>query len=225
MTIFRIIPPGDIELSDLGPLQPVPGSLLASGETGTIVNIGSTTFTDENASFLVGMVGNYLTIFNSTVPENNGRFLITNYINAQNIQIANADASYDFINHDHLSWAVGTYTRKRRILMVSGAEYVRQKIACRLKFFLGEWFLDLREGVPYYRDVFVQNPDLNLIRSIFRAVILSVQDVQGVTALTLAYDPRLRTLGVAFTALLATGETLVVRQPDKAFIISVQRAA
>lgn len=109
--------------------------------------------------------------------------------------------------------------------MVTGAEYVRQKISARLKFFLGEWFLDLREGVPYFRDVFVKNPDVDLIRSIFRDVLSSVSDVAAVNQLALTYDDATRELAVEFHVTLVDGSEILVRQPDLPFIIRVQRTA
>lgn len=114
-------------------------------------------------------------------------------------------------------------TGKRQLRLVGGVRYVRQKIASRLKFFLGEWFLDQRQGVPYYRDVFVQNPDLDLIRSVFRAVIVSVQEVTDVLNLEVAYSQSTRELAVSFEARLVAGGVLLVRQPDEPFIIRVQR--
>lgn len=116
-------------------------------------------------------------------------------------------------------------TGKRRVVMFSGVDYVRQKIATRLKFFLGEWFLDQREGVPWFRDVLVQNPDLNIIRSVFRAVILSVQEVATVERIDLVWDKPFRTVAVDFRARLVDGGVVLVRQPDPPFIIQVQRAA
>ena len=57
-------------------------------------------------------------------------------------------------------------------VLARGVGYVRQKLSVRFKFFLGEWFLDLREGVPYYRDVFTWNPNLPVIRALFRRVAI-----------------------------------------------------
>lgn len=114
---------------------------------------------------------------------------------------------------------------KLRPRMVTGAEYTKIKIAQRLKFFLGEWFRDKRQGVPYFRDVFVKNPDVDLIRSIFRKVILSVQEVAEVTRVVTNYDRANRILAVEFEARLVEGGVLVIRQPDPAFIIDLAKAA
>jgi hypothetical protein len=112
---------------------------------------------------------------------------------------------------------------KRSVILVSGAEYVKQKIASRLRFFLGEWFLDQRLGIPYFRDVLGPNPQIEVVRSIFRQVILSVQEVAAINRLDLDYNKDERTVAVAFECALVEGGVLDVRQPDPLFIIQVQR--
>jgi hypothetical protein len=109
------------------------------------------------------------------------------------------------------------YTDETRV------RYIRQKIASRFKFFLREWFLDQREGVPYYRDVFVKNPNLDLVRSLFRRVLLKTTGVKSVTRFVLNYDPAARTLSFAFSALVDGGE-VAVRPEDADFIVSVAAA-
>ncbi len=116
-------------------------------------------------------------------------------------------------------------TAKRSPILISGAQYARQKIMVRLKFFEKEWFIDQRQGVPYYSEVYRVNPNLDRIRTIYRKVILSVQEVETVDKLTLAFDRKLRTLGIEFDASLVAGGVLSVRQPDPPFIITLPRAA
>jgi|GEM_PF-1456259 len=113
----------------------------------------------------------------------------------------------------------------RRLVTSVGVAYVRQKIASRLKFFLGEWFRDLRLGVPYYRNILVKNADLDVARTLLRRTILSVQEVASITRLVLANDARARTLAVEFEARLVEGGVLIVHQPDPAFVIPYMRAA
>ncbi len=98
--------------------------------------------------------------------------------------------------------------------------YVRQKLASRFKFFLGEWHLDQREGIPYYRDVFVRNPNIPLIRSLFLRVLKKTTGVISVTAFSLYYDPAQRTLTFDFEATVDGGE-IKVRPEDADFLVSV----
>jgi hypothetical protein len=67
---------------------------------------------------------------------------------------------------------------------ISGVEYTIQKIEKHLKLFLGEWFLDLRKGVPYYRDILLKNPDLEVVRSVMRSKILEVEGIISVPVCT-----------------------------------------
>jgi hypothetical protein len=109
---------------------------------------------------------------------------------------------------------------------MSGLQYARQKIAARFKFFLAEWFLDRREGVPYFRDVFVKNPDLRVIRSVFRQVLLSITTelgtplVKSIPTFELVFTPATRSLAFAFQAVLDSGELLSVLPSDQLFIIN-----
>ena len=74
---------------------------------------------------------------------------------------------------------------------------VAQHIAIRLRTFFGEWFLDVREGVPYFELVLVKNPDLGRITSIFRSVILATPGVASIARLQLAHDAATRILSVS----------------------------
>ena len=116
-------------------------------------------------------------------------------------------------------------TGKVSFVLIKGAPAVRQKIASRLKFFLGEWFLDTRLGMPYYRDVYGQGVSLDVIRSLIRACILSVPEVAAITKLTLTHDVEARAVAIEFNAQLVEGGVLAVAQPDLPFILSLQRAA
>ncbi len=116
-------------------------------------------------------------------------------------------------------------TGKRRVKMVTGAQYARQKIAARLRFFEREWFVDQRQGVPYYTEVYVMNPNLDRIRTMYKKIILSVQEVVSVDKIKLTFDPKARALAVEFDASLVEGGVLAVRQPDPPFIITLPRAA
>lgn len=97
-------------------------------------------------------------------------------------------------------------------------QYIRQKIAARFKFFLAEWFLDEREGVPYYREVFVKNPNIPLIRSLFLKVLRETPGVLSVPTFSVRFDPAARTLTFDFQAIVDGGE-LVVSPEDDDFII------
>ena len=82
------------------------------------------------------------------------------------------------------------------IQLVDGVEAVRQELQIRFRFFLGEWFLDPDEGVPYIRDVLVKNPSEGRVRALLTEVATSTPGVTEVTNLELDLDIGTRTLTV-----------------------------
>src|SRR5688572_17356184 len=90
-------------------------------------------------------------------------------------------------------------------VVASGPEYIRQSIAARFKFFLGEWFRDQREGVPYYRDVFKKNPDLDVVRAIFRRILEETPGVIEVTRFDIVFNHAERSLAFNFEARVTDG--------------------
>lgn len=106
------------------------------------------------------------------------------------------------------------------LAFVDGPQLVRQRLMSRFRFFLGEWFLDQRLGVPYFRDVLVKNPDLGVIRSLFRRLILTTPGVLSLTSFELLYDDSARTLSFDFSARV-TGGNVVVTPDDLDFILDV----
>jgi hypothetical protein len=92
--------------------------------------------------------------------------------------------------------------------LVEGAAAVAQSLRIRLRFFLGEWFLNTLEGVPYFRDVLIKNPSIRLLTTLFRNVIRDTPGVDSVRAFELVWDHVDRKLDIKFEALLTGGEVL-----------------
>jgi len=95
-----------------------------------------------------------------------------------------------------------------QLSIVDGDDAIVQHLLIRLRMFKGEWFLDTRVGVPYYDSILIKNPDLVVIRSIFRNAILSTPGIANLDALTTAFDAASRKLTVEFTAIKEDGGTL-----------------
>lgn len=88
-----------------------------------------------------------------------------------------------------------------RLTVVSGATEKAQKIQNRFRLFVGEWFLDTRLGVPWFSVVFVKNPDLELIKRLFRRVILSVPGIADVEEISVVWDREARALSYEYRAI------------------------
>lgn len=96
------------------------------------------------------------------------------------------------------------------LMIIDNAERVAQQILITLRFWLGEWFLDTTQGVPYLEYILVKNPNENHIRQILTEAILSVEGVEAVNDMELDFDVRSRKLAVTYTATTEYG--LVTRR-------------
>lgn len=81
-------------------------------------------------------------------------------------------------------------------VMVEGADEVAQRVSVALKTHRGEWLFDTGLGLPYRESIMVKNPNIERIQGLARALIVSIDDVTGITKLPLLYNAAERTLRV-----------------------------
>jgi hypothetical protein len=87
------------------------------------------------------------------------------------------------------------------------SEAVRINIAARIRVILGEWFMDMTIGVPYF-----QNPnlpaqqnitdkpvDLSFAEATLKAIILQTEDVIELISFNMVYNPQTRQLSITGT--------------------------
>lgn len=104
------------------------------------------------------------------------------------------------------------------VLVQDQATAIAIKLRNRFLFVKGEYWLDTRIGVPYRELIWVKNPDLLLIKSLFRQVILSVPGVASVPLLDIAFDRAARILTFNFSAVTDDGAT-ITGGSDTPFIV------
>lgn len=96
------------------------------------------------------------------------------------------------------------------VLLIDNAERVAQQILITLRFWLGEWFLDVQDGIPYLDYVLVKSPNLLHIRQIFTEAMEKVDGVKRVEEMNLAFDVKNRSLRVDYEA--STDYGLITRR-------------
>lgn len=90
---------------------------------------------------------------------------------------------------------------------VSGIPGVIQAVRIRMLFVLGEWFLNLDIGIPYWDKILGDDYNEDRVRSIFTAAILDAPGVVAITTLQLQRNPD-RTLDVTWSATCLFGDTV-----------------
>ncbi len=80
--------------------------------------------------------------------------------------------------------------------LVDGIDETAQRLKTKYRFFLGEWFLDQRLGVPLIRDVFVKNPNIRAVTAMLRQVAQQDPGVETVEEFLVDYDTTTRMLSV-----------------------------
>ena len=84
------------------------------------------------------------------------------------------------------------------LTLVSDLDMVVQRLRIALLTFLGEWFLDIRQGVPYIQQMFEKGVSPGTIEGIIRQQILLVEGVRRITSLTLDFSNVTRELTITF---------------------------
>jgi hypothetical protein len=95
------------------------------------------------------------------------------------------------------------------VFLEKGLRATAQRLKIRLLFFLGEWYLDQRQGVPYWESVLVKNPNIDSIKAMFRRVIVNTPGIAGVDEISISFDRQNREAFLSFEAVTDDGQTLV----------------
>lgn len=89
------------------------------------------------------------------------------------------------------------------------AEETSQRLRNKYQLFLGEWFLDTREGVPYYREVLGKKPiNMPAVTAMLRKIATDDPAVESILEFTAEFDGPTRKLTVTIMVQLITGDVL-----------------
>ena len=95
----------------------------------------------------------------------------------------------------------------QEVVLTELLDEARQRLKVSLNFFRGEWGLNLDAGLPWFQDILVRSPSLDLIRAILTAAIVQVDGIASVESISLDFDRRNRHLTVDFDARTEDGAT------------------
>jgi hypothetical protein len=96
---------------------------------------------------------------------------------------------------------------------LDGQQAKAQHLRVRLRTFLAEWFLNTDEGLPYFQDILVKNPDIRRIEEVYRRAVLTTPGFVALDRFRIELDRANRTLSITdFEA--RTDEGLVIRSED-----------
>ena len=93
-------------------------------------------------------------------------------------------------------WAV----ENDQLQFVTGRDEIAQIIETRLRSFIGEWFLDVRIGVPWFSKILKKNPSATEIEAILIQQIVDSPGVVTLENIDLSLDNVTRRLRVSFEA-------------------------
>ncbi len=97
------------------------------------------------------------------------------------------------------------YFGNGRLVLITGSNTdaeILQRVKVRLRFFLGEWFLNTDHGIPYFQDILgTKNLNLDVVQSLFQSEILDVAGVSEMISSLIDYDEKQRKVLYTFEAL------------------------
>jgi hypothetical protein len=87
-----------------------------------------------------------------------------------------------------------------KLQLATGQEEIAQIVATRLRTFLGEYFLDVRIGVPWFSKIFKKNPNQAEVEALLIQTIADSPGIITIQDFQLSLDNKTRKLRVDFRA-------------------------
>ncbi len=92
--------------------------------------------------------------------------------------------------------------------LVTGSNEMAQRILIKLKLYQGELFYNAKFGTPYYQEILGKNRDINVVESVIKQTIVSVNGVKRLLEFSMDYTPGKRELVISFLVQLSSDEEL-----------------
>ncbi len=105
-------------------------------------------------------------------------------------------------------------------LATSLLDVVAQELRIRLNFFLGEWFLDVTQGIPYFQTILGQKTPIGIVSQIFKKAISTCPGVANVDDFNVSFNGNSRLMTLNFSCVLTDG-TILKSSDFQPFVIGV----
>jgi hypothetical protein len=90
--------------------------------------------------------------------------------------------------------------------LINGINYVGQRVGTRLRWFLGEWYLNITLGVPYFQEILIPNPNEISVVDYIKQQILSTDGIESIESFNVNFDTgNNRVLQISFSAITNYG--------------------
>lgn len=86
------------------------------------------------------------------------------------------------------------------LVLIDELDQTIQNATIRLRFFLGEWYLDTSAGVSYYEDFFIKAPNQIRIENVIKQEILDTDGILEITEFSSEFGASSRSFSVQFSA-------------------------
>lgn len=104
------------------------------------------------------------------------------------------------------------------VIFVNGAapvtrsqqDVVAQRLKITLQTFLGEWFLDLDTGIPYFQQILTKIRTKSSVDAIFQQTILADEGVLELLSYTSSLNTASRGFDLSFTVRVADGSIVPI---------------
>ena len=119
------------------------------------------------------------------------------------------DLALDPTTHD---WPTPAQANNFDLPLIDGIDQIAQSLNIRLRFFLGEWYLNTLVGVPYFQYFFIKNPNQIQVETFLKDTIINTPGVTDLTQFSSAYQANTREYSVNFTASTQSGDVQIEAQ-------------
>jgi len=95
-------------------------------------------------------------------------------------------------------------------LVTDYKEVLAQRLRIRYRSFKNDWFLNLDDGLPYFKEILKKNPNSTIIEALYKSETLSCPGVLGLNKFEMNLDNEQRQLTIEIEAQTSEGAIPVV---------------